>query len=228
MKILKAKKNLIYTLLLLGFAFILFRENKKLSGSLDTIEIGSKKETANASGPVNSADTAGATTSPADESTTPQAKNKASDFADWLRSEAELLDKNNSENQDKEIILRQKAAQFSGDEIQYLRKAATDTAVSANERITAVYFLTIASEIALPSLFDVAAAAYSLPNPQPAHSLGESTLMQEKAIRVVAIDELFIRFENNAITRSQLENGIQRIADPGLKQYALNRLLELK
>ena len=235
MKKLKSKK-LIYTLLFAGFAFILFRENTKLTSSLNTLETldTSETESSNAkNGKATGADSLNSanTTSPvtiSEDGTNSQTENASSQFADWFKSEAQLLDKNDPSNLDKENTLKLRAAQFSTNEIQYLKKAAIDLRVSANERITAVYFLTIASEAALSSLFDVAAAPYTLQNPQPAHSLGESTLMQEKAIRVVAIDELFIRYQNNAITRSELESGIQRISDPGLKQYAVNRLLELK
>ena len=225
------RKKIISIVLLIGLAIILLWENKKLSSSLDTVEIDStfKKETEKSiADSVNSADSNSVTTSPTEESAGSQTKNTPLEFADWLRSEAQLLDKNDPNNLDKENTLKLKALQFTANEIQYLKKMATDTSATANERITAVYFLTIASEMALSSLFDIAEAPYSLPSPQPVHSLGESTLMQEKAIRVVAIDELFNRFQNNAITRSELENGIQRISDPGLKQYATNRLLELK
>ena len=222
----KNKKTIIYILLFIGFSFIFFWENKKLSGSLDTVETETEAHTTT-SKPVTNLASANSSTSVADQDSN-QKDQTPTQFSDWLKSEAQLLDINDPNNADKDAILKAKAAQFTESNIQYLRKTATDTAVSANERIMAVYFLSLSSDNALSALIDVAGSPFSLPSPQPVHSLGESTLMQEKAIRVVAIDELFNRFENNAITRAQLQSGIDRITEPGLKQYATRRLTELK
>ena len=222
----KSKKTIIYILLFVGFAFIFFWENKKLSGSLDSVETETAATTTTFKPVANSA-AANSSTSVADQDSNLKDQTPTQ-FADWLKSEAQLLDKNDPNNSDKDAVLKAKAAQFTESNIQYLRKTATDTAVAASERIMAVYFLTLSNNNTLSALIDVASSPFSLPNPQPAHSLGESTLMQEKAIRVVAIDELFNRYENNAITRVQLESGIDRISEPGLKQYALRRLKELE
>lgn len=226
----KSKKT-IYIILFIAFALIFFWENKKLSGSLDAVETESATNTIALKTATSLASASAVSNAPSAPTTNQDSNLKdqtPAQFADWLKSEAQLLDKNDPNNADKEIILKAKAAQFTESNIKYLRKIATDAAASANERIVAVYFLSLSSDKALPELIDVAGSPFSLPNPQPVHSIGEATLMQEKAIRVVAIDELFNRFENNAITRAQLENGISRISESSLKQYAARRLADLK
>ena len=149
-------------------------------------------------------------------------------FAEWLKSEASSLDRSDRANAGKDALLRQQALQFTPENINYLRATATNKLAPANEKIVAAYLLTFASSNSQQALQEIAQTPFSLSNPQPAHSIGETTLMQEKAIRVMAIDELFIRYENDAISRQELATALQKIPDPSLRQYALKRLAELK
>ncbi len=228
------KQKFIYIILLAGILLVFFWERDKLSSTLDTVE----NESKSALSPITSSGSVHPAASPTNAATAGSGQNKVSEnsvtnktpeqFAAWLKTEASSLDRSDRRNADKDALLRQQALQFTPENINYLRATATNKLAPANEKIVAAYLLTLASSNSQQALQEIAQTPFSLSNPQPAHSIGETTLMQEKAIRVVAIDELFIRLENDAISRQELAAALQKIPDPSLRQYALKRLAELK
>ncbi len=221
-------KKLTSFIILAGFILIFFWEKQKLSTSLNLVEndVATSKKQGSAA-PSEKSGLSGSNPV-ATQPEAPAAAQTASEFAAWLKNEASMLDKSDANNSEKEIILKEKASKFSAENIQFLKNTATDVKVSANERIMAAYFLTLSTENYVGALGELAAAPYSLPNPQPVHSLGETTLMQEKAIRVMAIDEIFARFQNNSVSADQVNQFIGQILDADLKQYAEKRWRELK
>ncbi len=228
------KQKFIYIILLAGILLVFFWERDKLSSTLDTVENESKSALSSTpssgsvkpvASPTNTA-TAGSGQNQVPENSV---TNKSPEqFAAWLKTEASSLDRSDRANSDKDTLLRQQALQFTPENINYLRATATNKLASANEKIVAAYLLTLAGGSSQQALQEIAQTPFSLASPQPAHSIGETTLMQEKAIRVVAIDELFIRYENDAISHQELATALQKIPDPSLRQYALKRLAELK
>ncbi len=228
------KQKFIYIILLAGILLVFFWERDKLSSTLDTVE----NESKSALSPTSSSGSVNPAASPTNAATAGSGQNQVSEnsvtnktpqqFAAWLKTEASSLDRSDRRNADKDTLLRQQALQFTPENINYLRATATNKLAPANEKIVAAYLLTLASSNSQQALQEIAQTPFSLSNPQPAHSIGETTLMQEKAIRVVAIDELFIRHENDAISRQELATALQKIPDPSLRQYALKRLAELK
>ena len=228
------KQKFIYIILLAGILLVFFWERDKLSSTLDTVENESKsalnaKTSGNPTNVSTDTNSAAATDLGQNPSLENSVTGKTSEqFAQWLKNEAASVDRSDRANSDKDVVLRQLALQFTAENINYLRATATNKLAPANEKIVAAYLLTLAPSSSQEALQEIAQTPFSLASPQPAHSIGETTLMQEKAIRVVAIDELFIRLENDAISRQQLEAAIQKIPDPFLRQYALKRLAELK
>lgn len=228
------RQKFIYIILLVGVLLVFFWERDKLSSTLDSVEKDSKlalspKSSGNPTNTLADANNAAGTSVVQNPSLENSVTGKTPEqFAQWLKNEASSVDRSDRANADKEAVLRQLALQFTPENISYLRTTATAKSAPANEKIVAVYLLTLATSSSQEALQEIAQTPFSLASPQPAHSIGETTLMQEKAIRVVAIDELFIRLENDTITRQQLEATIQKIPDLFLRQYALKRLAELK
>lgn len=223
------KKKFIYIILLTGILLVFFWERDKLSSTLDAVENEGKSALTNSMNiSPNSSAPAEANSNQISSAETSIAAKTPEQFASWLKNEASSVDHSDPRNSEKEVVLRQQVLQFTPENIRYLRFTATNAKAPANEKIVATYLLTIGSSNSLQALEEIAQSPFSLISPQPAHSIGEATLMQEKAIRVVAIDELFIRLENDAITRQEFEGVIQKIPDPSLRQYAIKRLAELK
>ncbi|OFZ31494.1 MAG: hypothetical protein A2622_02605 [Bdellovibrionales bacterium RIFCSPHIGHO2_01_FULL_40_29] len=220
--------NFIYILVVAVLAFVFLWEQQKLSSTLDFLESDDstfvQKVTSTAASQGNSAPEihSGKTNT---QTPPPTA---TAEFKKWFSAEAEKIDRTNENFMDRERELRQHAAHFTTSQIDHLKSTALSETASGNERIMASYFLTIGGLNSLAALIDVAQAPYSITNPQPAHSLGETTLMQEKAIRMMAIDELFAKYEIDAITKKQLTEALIKIPDQALKQHALKRLEELQ
>ncbi len=220
-------KKIGYIVLIILFAALFYYEHKKLDKNLETIEsetvLAKNKNQATLSSPSENdkkpnPQNAVVTTQPAIEPEKP--------FALWFAEEAKNLDARTGDSSQKEMVLKERAARFSPEQIKFLRQKATDKEATANERIAATYLLTLTN--ATYSLVEIAKENTSLPSPQPVHSIGETLLMQEKAIRTMAIDELFIRAATDAALRKQLPKIISEIKDEGVKQYALKRYRELK
>lgn len=226
-------KKAAYFVLILIFAIIFILEKKQLEKNLNSLETESAQETnatqavrknaanQSTSNPVNTTSEA-ISTAPVDSTEYLKA------FSTWLQTEAKKLNDRVENQADKEDSLRKLAQSFSPGQMQTLKQAATDTKATANERILAVYLLTLGSNASTDSLKSVATQPLSLQPNQPVHSLGETQVMQEKAIRTMAIDEMFSRASQDPNLRGQFLQMAQQIQDPSLKQYALQRYQQLK
>ena len=144
-------------------------------------------------------------------------------FASWVQTEASNLENRSSNQAEQEKVFKQKAQTLTRAEISSLKHSALSTSNSANERIFATYLLTLGSETTNSTLADIAKKELSLTSPQPVHSTGETQLMQEKALRTMAIDELFGRAKKDPNLRTQFLQMAQQISDSALRQYALKR-----
>lgn len=216
------KQRILYVAVVAGMLLIFFWEREKLTVVLDAVERESQTAITNPQSQIS----APIPSEPAKPSG--NSPKNIEQFTAWLKTESTFLDRNSADAFQREPILKEQAALFTSENIRFLRATATDSSVTANERILSAYLLTIGTDNSVLALQEIAQTPYSLPNPQPAHSIGETTLMQEKSIRVMAIDELFNRFETGFLTQQQLNNFIQKIPDAALKQYALKRLSELQ
>lgn len=219
-------RNLFYFALLIILTGIFLYEHNKLDINLTNLEFDPSAQSATfkkKGPPPNSTQD---TNSSSSRASTPISAEPEKNFLDWFSNEAQHLEESIQNPQEKEVVLKTRVAQLSRDEIKFLRKKSTDKEATANERISATYLLNLSSS-SLP-LYEIAKEPLSLPSPQPVHSLGETLLMQEKAIRVMVIDELFNRAKTDVALRSELLRTINQIQDEGLKHYALKRYQELK
>lgn len=224
-------RKLFYIVLIVALAAVFYYEHRKLDSNLSHLESDSmlsKDKNAAATNPlgITKIENSGAASNTAlgaeSDSTAPTTAN----FPTWFSEEAKNLEANTKDPAEKEALLKAKAQQLTPAEINFLQKKATDAKATANERISATYLLTLSASA--QSLVEISQSPLSLPSPQPVHSIGETLLMQEKAIRVMAIDELFNRVKTDATLRNQLLTLINKISDEGVKQYALKRYHELK
>lgn len=145
----------------------------------------------------------------------------------WIKSESMKMDTDSFDPIYEESKLRKKAAGLTEQDIFLLKKISLDSEVSANERILSTYILSLSSTQSLQALQEIATAELSIKDtPQP-HSLDETQSMHEKALRRMAIDELFNRAMTNPEYRDKLLSEIKKIQIPELKAYAENRFQEL-
>ena len=222
-------QKLFYIVLLVALAAIFYYEHRKLDSNLDHIESDlapeKNQQSASQQQGINKIDKPGPPEL-ADEPVLGTAPQVTSAFGSWFSEEAKNLEANTKNSAAKEAALKARAQQLTEVEINFLQKKAIDSKATANERISAAYLLTLSNSVV--SLAEISQSPLSMPSPQPVHSIGETLLMQEKAIRVMAIDELFNRAKTDAVVRNQLLAIINKMSDEGLKQYALKRYRELK
>ncbi len=226
-------RNLFYIILIGALAAVFYFEHRKLDSHLSHLEsetlLGKDKDAtvANQQGITKIENPATASGSEAStEIESGPSASKTSNFPTWFAEEAKNIEASLKDPAEKEALLKTRAQQLTPADIKFLEKKALDTGATANERISATYLLTQSTSV--QAIVNTAQAPLSLPSPQPVHSIGETLLMQEKALHIMAIDELFNRAKTNAALRNQLFSYISKISDEGIKQYALKRYQELK
>ncbi len=226
-------RKLTYFILMILVAAIFFYEYHKFQNNIAPLETETTStETSKSKVGTTSKDTSSpsgsASGSPSGQLSMATAADDTSvkPVATWLADEAKNLENKTVDPQEKEAELRDKASRFTTEDISFLARTSTNAKATANERIEATYLLTLSSSTS--ALIGIAKTPLSLPSPQPVHSIGETLLMQEKAIRIMAIDELFNRVKDNAALRPTLLQAINQIKDEAVKHYALKRYQELK
>lgn len=234
-------KRFTYFALIAVFAVILFLEKRQFDSNLSGLESDPTPTVhRDASSTGKDANGSDATADGSSEATVKMGADKnAADlphldsveslkkFEAWAQSEAKSLEER-SNQQNKEDALRATAQKLTAGEIEILKQNSVSTKATANERIFSTYLLSLGSESTAGALASVAQHDLSLPSPQPVHSLNESTLMQEKALRTMAIDELFSRAAQDSNLRAGYLKMASQIRDPGLRKYALKRSEEFK
>ncbi|MBC7465903.1 MAG: hypothetical protein H7256_07910 [Bdellovibrio sp.] len=234
-------KRMTYFALIAIFAVILFLEKRQFDSNLAGLESDPVSPTSvhrDASSTTQDQDRDGSNNT--NNSTVQLGANKSANdlphvdsvdslkkFEAWAQAEAKSLEER-SNQQNKEELLRATAQKLSAGEIEILKQNSVSTKVTANERIFSTYLLSLGSESTAQALASIAQHDLSLPSPQPVHSLNESTLMQEKALRTMAIDELFSRASQDPNLRAGYMKMAAQIRDPGLRKYALKRFEEFK
>lgn len=159
------------------------------------------------------------------EATPPGAVSES--FKNWLQQEAKNLEKSAVDPNVKEVELKVYAAQLGASEILFLRDRAMDfEQTSANDRILAVYLLTLAPQHHTKgALLELTQAPLKLQGEHSVHSLEETLAAQEKSLRRMAIDQLVAGARGDEQSRSELVKQFAQIQDVSLREYAQKALL---
>lgn len=145
------------------------------------------------------------------------------EFVEFVGRESVAMDSTNVDTQSAERRALEQAAIMGPLEIQYARDTVLSGKGSANQRVLALYLLTLAGSKASGALRDIVLAA--LPDGRvQAHSEEEHKLMQEKAQKVTAIDALVEQAKQSPAARDSLLRLADEVRDPGLRAYILKKI----
>jgi hypothetical protein len=112
------------------------------------------------------------------------------------------------------------------EEIRYAKELVVERQGGANQRIMAVYLLTLAGPKAAEALREIALAPLPDARVEP-HTEGEHRLMEEKAQRVTAIDALFEQAKGHPERKDAFLRLADEERDPGLRRYILKKAQSL-
>jgi hypothetical protein len=118
------------------------------------------------------------------------------------------------------------AREMGAHEIRFAKEVALSAAAPANQRILALYLLSLAGSGANGALREIALAP--LPAGGEVHSHEEHQLMQAKAERRMAIDALVDRIGRGESTARDLTLLAEEMRDPGLRGYIQRKLRDIR
>ena len=145
----------------------------------------------------------------------------------FIQTESSSLNSTKLDADAAERKVREEAAAMGEAEFRYAKDLALLTTAPANERILAVYLLARAQPRSWAVLADIVSAP--LPNSGRAepHSVDEAKAAQEKAMRLIPIDELADAAVKNLESREELKRWEAAQRDPTVKRYIQRKISEL-
>lgn len=153
-------------------------------------------------------------------------------FKTWFDSEVNLMNQYNvNEEQMRqrylELTAKMKPAQFK-----QLAVVARTKSPNINERVLAAYLLGYSGYANINDLSALVAAPIQLDGKPEAHSVAETQQVQERALRVLAINRLADLAQGNDPEQAkkavaELKRLAATLKDPSLKIYAENKLQEI-
>lgn len=148
-------------------------------------------------------------------------------FSAWLSEESKHLDHLVADIPEKTLQLKKMAAQLTQNQMQLLLRTSLNVSAAASERILSTFLLVEGGHHTVATLTKLATAPLSNPGPHETHSTEETLGMQDKSLRIMAIDGLVEQAKENPQARELLAKHIADIKDPYLRAYAERRLAEL-
>lgn len=149
-------------------------------------------------------------------------------FIQWFENEARDMEKSSADPRGKEAQLKEAVQKMEPFEVQYLKEKSLNMNQSANNRILAVYLMTLAPEVTSGALSEIAQAPLAMQGEHPVHSPEETLAAQEKSLRRMAIDSLIEQARKDEVRREQVKNVISQITDRSLREYAERSFAKLK
>lgn len=158
-------------------------------------------------------------------------------FKTWLNEEVrEMSDFNVNEEALQQRYLKL-TAQMTAAQFQQLSKLAQSSSKNVSEKILAAYLLSFSGYDSLKDLSALAQSSYQLDGvpkggqPKP-HSLAETQQVQERALRILAINRLVALAQGDQADLAQkayqeLKSMIRGMKDSYLKDYAQNKFKEI-
>lgn len=141
-------------------------------------------------------------------------------FIQWFENQAREMEKSVTDPKGKELELKTVAQKLTPPEVQFLKERSVNMKDAANNRILAVYVMTLAPEVTGEALAEIAQAPLVMQGEHPVHSPEETLAAQEKSLRRMAIDALIEQARQNPDRRGALKTAISQITDPSLREYA--------
>jgi hypothetical protein len=145
----------------------------------------------------------------------------------FLDSEAKTF---NSTKLDAEAVERRvqaEADQLTAADLQFLATKAQGLNSRASDRILSAYLLISSKEKGWGPLRDLVLAPLQGKPDAPPHTVDEAQAMQEKTIRIMAIEGLFEQALKNRQAREEFLRILSELRDPTLVNYAQKRAKEL-
>lgn len=145
----------------------------------------------------------------------------------FLEREAASFNAPKVDSEAAERRVQEQAALLTESDLEFLAQKAQGVSSRASDRILSAYLLVAAKQRGWKALRDLAVAPLQgNPNPAP-HTVDETLSMQEKAIRIMAIDGLFEQAMKDRAAREEFLRLVSELRDPTLAAYAQKRVREL-
>lgn len=150
------------------------------------------------------------------------------EFVEYIRTEARLIDSAKNSPAKAENRGDAKASTMGPTEIAYAKQLVLATAAPANERILAAYLLTEAKQKSWSALQDIILSQVpQMPAGTDPHSVAETKNMQEKALRIMAVDGLAEQAIKDGAARELLSKLASEATDSVLREYILDKIQDL-
>ena len=153
-------------------------------------------------------------------------------FKAWFDSEVVLMNQYNVNEEQMQQRYLELTAKMTPAQFKQLSVVARTKSPNINERVLASYLLGFAGYANVGDLTVLALSPIKLDGKPEAHSLAETQQVQERALRVLAINRLadLARGNDAAAAKKALDQLTliaKTVKDPSLKIYAQNKLQEI-
>lgn len=146
------------------------------------------------------------------------------EFVSWFSNEADKLEKPSQDPKEIEANLLTAAEKLIPAEIQFLKTKAINMQGPANDRIFAMYMLTLAPQVTVQALVDIVKMPLVMNEEQQVHSPEETLAAQERSLRRMAIDALIERGQKETSGKDVVKAAIDQITDASLRNYAEKKI----
>ena len=153
---------------------------------------------------------------------------KTAQLKHWLKKESLAVDHPSINTENKIQYLTSKAKDLTKMESQFLVQSALSSSTSANEKLLAVYLLTLGRLTTLNQIVSfISAPMDQIPQFDGDHGPGQTKRVQESALRIMAIDNLYELAKTDSNAYQKLIDLVSTISDPVLQKYAKNKLQQI-
>lgn len=160
------------------------------------------------------------------------AKASVEEFKQWFDSEVILMNQYNVNEEQMQQRYLQLTSKMNPEQFRLLSIVARAQSSKVNDRVLAAYLLGFAGYANVGDLAVLALSPIKLQGKPEAHSMAETQQVQERALRVLAINRLadLARGDNPSEASKAKERLVaisKSVTDPTLKNYAENKLKEI-
>ncbi len=149
------------------------------------------------------------------------------EFQTWIKTEAKSVDRPTIDSDKKKTELAKIIATLTPNKAKQLLQTARNVSSTAGERILSTYLLVEAGSLALGEIKELITSPVVDHGPAKAHSEAEMMRVQERSLRIMAIDGLASRAKQDPNSRDTLARSIPGIQDSYIRDYAQKRLAEV-